>query len=333
MSRLNITRARPAPDSTTEQNPEQGGFDVQTTEAHGLRWINVDGPTELAVEWLKETDVVDVHPLDLEDVHSRRRQRAKIDVYDNYAFVILHFPRFDKRSGRLQPAELDVLVADNLLITIPKDPMKALRGLWRRCQDPEEAAQHMSRGSGHLFYEVVDTMFDYCFPILDKIGFKLDAIEDELFEGQPDELVRDISQVKQEIINSRKIIQPQRPTLRLLERPLQRYTPHDLELYFDDIVDKNERIWDLLENYKEVIDSLENTNESIITRRLNEVVRTLTVLSAVVLPLTLIAGIYGMNTEGLPFADQGWRSFLFPLLLMLLAAGGMLGWFRWKRWL
>jgi magnesium transporter len=329
-NRLNIGRGRRRADGA-EVHIEHGALDLHVIEAHGLRWINLDAPLELAADWLAENH--DFHPLDLEDVRSRRRQRAKIDVYDEYVFVVLHFPRFDKATGRLQPAELNVFVTDNLVITIPKEPMKALDGLWRRCQSPEEAAVHMSRGSGHLFYEIVDTMFDYCFPILDKIGFKLDAIEDELFEGRSEEIVRDISQAKQEIINYRKIIQPQRPTLRLLERPLQRFTPHDLELYFDDIVDKNERIWDLLENYKEVAESLEATNEAVITHRLNEILRTLTVLSAIVLPLTLIAGVYGMNTDGLPFAGIGPAAFLFPIALMVISVVGMLTWFRWKRWL
>jgi len=176
-------------------------------------------------------------------------------------------------------------------------------------------------------------MYDYCFPILDKIGFKLDSIEDELFEGESQDLVRDISNTKQEIINFRKIVKPQRPTLRLLERNVQRYAPQDLELYFDDIVDKSERIWDLLENYKEVAEALEATNESVITHKLNDIIRVLTILSAIVLPLTLITSIYGMNVEELPFADSGVLSLVFPLILMVVIGAVLIAWFRHKRWL
>jgi magnesium transporter len=326
----NIGRTRRGRSDAAGPRPEPTALDVQVNESHGLTWVNLEAPTEQVADWLERN--YDFHPLDLEDVRSRRRQRAKIDTYDDYVFVVLHFPRFDKRTGRLQPAEVDIFVAENLVITIPKEPMKALRGLWSRCLVGEEADVHMSRGSGYLFYEIVDTMYDYCFPILDKIGFKLDAIEDELFEGKTDELVRDISQTKQEIINYRKIIKPQRPTLRLLDRHLQRYAPQDLELYFDDIVDKNERIWDLLEGYKEVAEALDATNETIITHRLNDILKTLTVLSAIVLPLSLIASIYGMNVV-LPFAESGALSLIFPLALMVVAAAGLLVWFRIKRWL
>jgi magnesium transporter len=176
-------------------------------------------------------------------------------------------------------------------------------------------------------------MYDYCFPILDKIGFKLDALEDDIFAERSEEVVRDISNVKQEIINYRRIIKPQRPTLRQLERHAQRFAPEDLELYIDDIVDKNERIWDNLENYKEVAEALEATNESVITHRLNDLIRLLTILSAVILPMTLITGFYGMNVDALPFARDGAWSVLFTVLIMALIGGALIWYFRRKKWL
>ena len=312
--------------------PERTRPDVQRIEAHGLTWLNIESPTEIETAWLAEH--YEFHPLDLEDVLSRRRQRAKIDEYEDYLFIVLHVPRFDKRTGRLQAAELNMFVAEDLVITLPNEPLKPLSALWSRCERNEPAReQHMSKGSGYLVYEIVDTMYDYCFPILDKIGFKLDSIEDALFEGESDDLVRDISNIKQEIINYRKIVKPQRPTLRLLERSNQRYAPQDLEIYFDDIVDKSERIWDLLENYKEVAEALEATNESVITHKLNDIIRVLTVLSTILLPLTLIASIYGMNVDVLPYNRAGAFSLIFPLLLMVVIAGALILWFRHKRWL
>src|SRR6185369_295898 len=139
--------------------------------------------------------------------------------------------------------------------------------------------------------------FDYCFPILDKIGHKLDRIEDEMFAGAAEDVVRDLSNVKQEIISYRKVIKPERSTLRVLERRINRFLPEELELYFDDINDAVERIWDQLDNYKEVVEALEQTNESVISHRQNDVLRLLTIFSVVLLPLTLISGIFGMNVE------------------------------------
>jgi magnesium transporter len=306
--------------------------DVQRLEAFGLTWLNLERPTEIETAWLAEH--YEFHPLDLEDVLSRRRQRAKVDEYDDYSFIVLHFPRFDKRTGRLQAAELNIFVAQDLLITLPNEPLKPINALWGRCVAREDERERlMSKGSGYLLYELVDAMYDYCFPILDKIGFKLDALEDAIFEERSEEIVRDISNVKQEIINYRRIVIPQRPTLRLLERHAQRFSPGDLELYFDDVVDKSERIWEQLENYKEVSEALEATNESVIGHRLNDLIRVLTLLSAVLLPLTVITGFYGMNVDSLPFAHDGAWSVVFTILVMAAIAGALLWYFRRKRWL
>lgn len=310
--------------------PERDRPDVQRLEAFGLTWLNIEEPTEAETAWLAEHH--DFHPLDFEDVLSRRRQRSKIDEYDDYVFLVLHFPRFDKRTGRLQATELNVFIGPGLLITIPKEPLKPISALWSRCESREDARfDFMSKGSGFLLYEIVDQMFDYCFPILDKIGFKLDTLEDAIFEGESRELVRDISNVKQEIINYRKVIKPQRPTLRMLERAVQRYAPEDLEIYFDDIVDAQERIWDMLENYKEVVEALEESNEAVISHRVNDILRVLTSISVIVLPLTLLASIWGMNV-GVPGRGDA-TAFWVVIGLMLGLLVGMVAWFRKRGWL
>jgi magnesium transporter len=143
--------------------------------------------------------------------------------------------------------------------------------------------------------------------------------------------VRDLSNVKQEIISYRKIIKPERSTLRLLERQIERFLPEDLELYFDDIVDASERIWDLLDNFKEVVEALEDTNESVISHRQNDVLRILTVVSVVLLPLTLITGIFGMNVHFPGFESA--TAFWVIAGAMLALAAGLIAFFRYKRWL
>jgi magnesium transporter len=305
---------------------------IQRLESHGLVWLHIESATEVETRAL--ADEFGFHPLDLEDVLSRSRQRAKIDAYDEYLFLVLHFPRYHKTSGRLQAVELNVFVADGLLITIPEEPLKPVSQLWTACIGSEQRrAELMSKGSGYLLYAMVDGMYDYCFPILDKIGVKLDSLEDAIFEGQREQVVRDISGVTHEIINFRKIVKPQRGTLRLLERSTKRYASEDLELYFDDVVDKSERIWDGLENYKEVAEALEATNTSVVTHRLNHLIRNLTVLSAVMLPLTLVTGFYGQNIDSLPLANHGVWSVVWTLALMVAVAAGLLAWFRQKRWI
>src|SRR6266576_3658257 len=249
-----IKRTRPrSGDGEVLARPEPR---VQELSANGLTWIHLDAPTLEEAELLQRR--FGWHPLDLEDVLSRR-QRPKIDEY---------------------------------------------------------------RDDGYLF--------DYCFPILDKIGHKLDSLEDDIFEGRSDEVVRDISNVKQEIISYRKIIKPERPTLRLLERYVERFLPQELELYFDDIVDASERIWDILDNYKEVVEALEDTNESAINHRQNDILRVLTVVSVILLPMTLVTGIFGMNVQFPGFGTAAaWWAIVAGMVTLAVCLAAF---FRYKRW-
>src|ERR671919_20809 len=283
-----------SPPEPAERQPQ-----VETVQGTGLRWVNVERPTPLETAWLEEH--YEFHALDLEDVLSRN-QRPKIDEYPDYLFIVLHFPVFDSAVGRLNAGELDIFVGPDYLVTIPNQPLQPVEYLFERCRQKEELREQLfSRGSGYLLYRIVDESFDYCFPMLRKIGNKLDALEDDIFEGRSEEVVRDISNVKQEIINFRKVVRPQRTVLRDLEHVKGRFLAPDLdlEIYFDDVVDAHERIWDMLENYKEVVEALEETNESVISHRVNDVLRVLTSISVIVLPLTLLASVWGMNV-GIP---------------------------------
>jgi magnesium transporter len=324
-----IKRTRPrSSDGEVLARPEPR---VQELSANGLTWIHLDAPTLEEAELLQRR--FGWHPLDLEDVLSRR-QRPKIDEYpdDGYLFVVLHFPVYDKRIQRLNAAELDVFVGQDYLVTLPNVELLPVTRLFHRChEDLELRAQLFGKGSGYLLYHVLDDLFDYCFPILDKIGHKLDSLEDDIFEGRSDEVVRDISNVKQEIISYRKIIKPERPTLRLLERYVERFLPQELELYFDDIVDASERVWDILDNYKEVVEALEDTNESAINHRQNDILRVLTVVSVILLPLTLITGIFGMNVHfpGFDTSTAWWAI----VAAMVTLAVSLAAFFRYKRWL
>ncbi len=302
---------------------------LQELHAHGLTWIHLDAPT------LEEATVLAErfgwHPLDLEDVLSRR-QRPKVDEYPDYLFGVLHFPVYDKAIQRLNAAELDFFVGNGYLVTLPAVELLPVTRLFVRCQEDRELREQLfTKGSGYLLYHILDDLFDYCFPILDKIGHKLDSVEDDMFEERAEDVVRDLSNVKQEIISYRKIIKPERATLRLLERKVERFLPEDLELYFDDIVDASERVWDLLDNFKEVVEALEDTNESVISHRQNDVLRVLTVVTVILLPLTLITGIFGMNVH---FPGFGSATAFWAIAGFMLGLGvGMTAFFRYKRWL
>jgi magnesium transporter len=305
--------------------------------AGGVTWVHLLSPTSGEAQLLANR--FGWHPLDIEDVLSRR-QRPKVDAYSGdedgqgrYLFTVLHFPVYDATVGRLNAGELDAFIGPDYLVTLPAVELRPVSRLFRRCEENEEfREQLLARGSGRLFYEVLDDLYDYCFPILDKIGFKLEQIDESIGEDEgARDLVTDIHKVKQEIISYRKIIKPQRPTLRQLERQIERFLPEELELYFDDLVDASERIWDLLDNYKEVVEALESTNESLISHRQNDILYVLTIFLVVLTPLSFITGFFGMNVHFPGF--NSWGAFLAAIGFMLATVAGMLAFFRWKRWL
>jgi magnesium transporter len=321
-----VTRGRTVvPPAIVEPEASQ----VEVAEAGGIRWVNIEQPRPAHRAWLEER--FDFHPLDYEDVFSRN-QRPKIDEYDSYLFIVLYFPRFDKQVGRLNAAELDLFVGPDFLVTLPSQPLQPVEYLFERARASDELReQWFSKGTGYLLYKIVDACVDASFPMLAKMGNKLERIEDEIFEGRSKEVVRDISNVKQEIINFRKIVRPQRAVFGDLERTKQRYLAEDLDVYFDDINDASERVWQMLEVYKETVEALEATNESVLSHQLNDVLRVLTVLSVVFLPLTLIASVFGMNVR---VPGQGHIGPFWALIVvMVVIAAAMIVFFRKRRWL
>lgn len=337
MPRPRLRRAPPTPAETPPRAaPEREIARVEEVEHGGLRWINIERPGPAEEAWLREH--FEFHSLDYEDVRSHN-QRPKIDEYPGYIFIVLHLPVFDKQVGRLNAAELDLFVGPDFVITLPNQPLKPVEYLFERCRASDETrASRMEKGAGYLLYTIVDDAFSYCFPMLRKIGIKLDRIESDIFvEGRSREVVRDISNAKQEIINFRKIIRPQRAVLRDLERTKARYIAaelgpgEDLEIYFDDIIDASERMWDMLENFKEVIEALEATNETVLSHAVNDVLRVLTAMSVVFLPLTLIASVWGMNS-GVP-GEGSAAAFWLIVAGMVVLLVTMLSYFKHRDWL
>jgi len=325
----NLPRLRRGARGVVSRPPEQPETpNVESLEAHGLRWINIERPRPIDRAWLEEH--FDFHPLDYEDVYSRN-QRPKVDEYDDYLFVVLHFPKYDKQVGRLNAAELDVFVGPDYVITLPNEQLDPVEYLFERCRASEEVRDALfTRGAGYLLYRIVDSCVDASFPMLRKIGNKLEDLEGDIFEGRSADIVRDISNAKQEIINFRKIVRPQRAALRDLDRT-RRYVPEDLEIYFDDIVDASERVWDMLENFKEVVEGLEDSNEAVLSHRLNDVLRVLTSFSVLFLPLTLIASIWGMNV-GVP-GEHSIGAFWIIIGVMVGILVGLIAVFRRRGWL
>lgn len=272
--------------------------EIRIIEFNGLKWIDIIRPTDKEIQMIK--DMYDFHDLLLEDCMTEH-QRSKVDSYEDYSFIVLHLPRYKKELFRLDPEEIDIFIGHDYLVTLHEGELKPLVELAQNCESKEELRiEYMKEGSALLLYEIIKTLFDYCFPMLDKIGNMVNEISKQVFANHSKSMLETISRAKMQIISYRSVIKPLRPVILILEKIIHKYLPKDMDIYFDDITDKIEKIWDMLENYKEVIESADSTFTSLTNHTMNGLMRTFTIIQVAILPMTLVSGLFSMNVQGIP---------------------------------
>ena len=312
--------------AVTKTGKKEEQLNIESLTWGDLTWVNIERPTEKETEYLAQN--YPFHPLDLDDCLSRV-QRPKIDVYKDYLFLVFHFPVFIKEARVTNPSQLSVFIGENFLITLHKGDLKPLVKLFRDCQLREESQEeNFSQGSGYLLYRITDRLVDYCFPILNRVVDNIEDVEDNIFSENARGAIKALSALRRDIISFRRIIWPMRAVLGSLEPKIRSFTKMDLTVYFGDMVDHVDKIWDALDEYKEVIEGLNDTYDSLATNRTNDVMRMLTVIATILLPITVIASLYGMNIP-LPFQNSSF-SLLFVFLIIAVFIGGMLLFFRRK---
>ena len=295
-----------------------------------LTWINIENPTETELDFLSSK--YPFHPLDLDDCLSRI-QRPKIDEYKDYLFLVLHFPVFNKEARVTTPSQVSVFIGDGYLITLHKGDLKPLVKLFRDCELNEETREEdFNYGSGYLLYRVIDRLVDYCLPILSKIGDNIEKVEEQIFTTGIPRGIREISILRRDILSFRRIIWPMRSVISRLGSKIYRFTNIDLSVYFGDVVDHMDLIWDGLDEYKEIVEGLNDTHDSVATNRTNEVIRMLTIIATVLLPITVVASIFGMNIPLGIFGDSPIAP-VFISLICLVIIGGMLFFFKRHHWI
>lgn len=298
-----------------------------------MTWIDIAPPAENETRYLGEK--FGFHPLDLDDCLSRI-QRPKIDQYEKYLFLVLHFPVFHKEVKVTRPSQLSVFIGPDYLVTLHRGTLKPLVKFFRDCQLDEEARQqNFSQGSGYLLYRIIDRLVDYCIPILSRIGSNIERTENTIFASRVmPRAIEELSILRRDVISFRRIIWPMRAVIASLEPKIRRFTGMDLSVYFGDMIDHMDKIWDGLDEYKEIIEGLNDTYDSLANHHTGEVMRMLTVIATVLMPFLGVSGIYGMNVALPGGLDEGsLMPFFLLLLAMFLLTGGMLAFLRWRRWI
>jgi len=326
MARLRVRRKA----KEKKEVEKESSLNIETVTWGDLTWVNIEPPTEREKEYLAQN--YPFHPLDLDDCLSRI-QRPKIDEYKDYLYLVFHFPVFNKEARVTNPSQLSVFIGEKYLITLHKGELKPLVALFRDCELNEDTRQeHFSEGTGYLLYRIIDRLVDYCLPIINKMSANIEKTEDDIFSshGMP-RAIGEISALRRDVIAFRRIIWPMRAVIATLEPKIRRFTSMDLAVYFGDMIDHVDRIWDALDEYKEIIEGLNDTHDSLATNRTNEVIRMLTLIATILLPLTVVASLYGMNIP-LPFQESHY-SFALVFGVWLIIVSCMLYFFRRHRWI
>jgi magnesium transporter len=298
------------------QKKKEEKLNIDTLNWKGMTWVDIAPPSQKEIDYLAEN--YHFHPLDLDDTLSRR-QRPKIDEYKDYLFIVFHFPIYNKEEQLLSVSQLSVFIGQDYLITIHKGVLKPLVKLFRECEiDEESREEYLGQGAGFLLYRILDRLVDYCQPILNKVSDGIEDVEDEIFKQTGTSTVREISRLRRDVIAFRRIIWPMRAVVGRLEPRIRRFINIDMSVYFGDMVDHLDRIWDGLDEYKEIIEGLNYTHDSMATNRTNETIRILTIIATIMLPVTVVGSLYGMNIK-MPFADSDYAVFIvFGLMLTII---------------
>jgi magnesium transporter len=313
----------------------KGGFTIDVPATHwrvalrdegGLFWVDFSEEPPEGVEPLLR-EVFGFHPLAINDA-LREAYVAKIDNWGDYVYAVLHAVRFNPESLELVSREVDAFLGENYLVTYHAQPIQVVNSLWASCQNDQ---RRLEGGADHLLYRLLDLLTADYMPVVDRIDETIDHLEDEVFERPTQRTLNTIFSLKRAVLQLRRIISPQREVLNRLARDDYAMIDPKDRIYFRDVYDHLVRLADVNESLRDLISGTLDTYLSVTSNRINEVMKILTIFTALFMPISFLAGFFGMNFLGLPFDRAVW---LWGVVaIMVITPLGMFLWFRYKGWL
>jgi magnesium transporter len=302
---------------------------IDTLRIGTLKWHHINDPKEEDLKYLEEEFYF--HPLDIEDCRSVN-QRSKIDIYDSYYFIILHFPCFDRWDRFISSKELKIFWGEDFIISVGKTHDQ-VNQMFIEFKEQAEKKQEFDIGtSDALLYKILDRMMLDTLMLIRKVGLELELINRELFGRKAERIIERISLTRRNIILLNTMFKPQLRLFHMFESGEVKGYANSMEEYWGNILDHSQKIWDLTEDSAELIEGLSKTFDSLQTNKTNEIIKILTMISSILLPLTFIASLYGMNLTRLPLSGNPF--FFWFLMGGMLALGvGMIIYFKRRKWL
>lgn len=302
---------------------------MHTIKHRQVTWINIENPNNDDLLYLRNN--FNIHPLVIEELVTPTIQ-PQANIYDECVFLTIHVTLFDQKKRTSYPGEIDIVLTRTHLITTHKNEIFPIKMFFNELLHDEEKREfYMSRNPAKLLHQVLNVLLEAHFPQLNHIHKNIDYIEDKVFEGYEKEMVQEISIVKRDILNFKRTIKPQKSVIESLTKMRTPYIPENLKIYFQDLIGTNTRIWNSLESAKETIESLEDTNNSLLSNKLNLTMKVLTIFSAVMLPMTVYSNILAMSAD-IPFGTHPF-GFWIHMVIMFVISVFTIVIFKIRRWI
>ncbi|MGC9395880.1 MAG: magnesium/cobalt transporter CorA [Anaerolineae bacterium] len=297
----------------------------------GLSWVDLYEETaEVCAPILR--DIFGFHPLAIDDALEESHV-PKIDDWGEYLYLVLHAVSYNPQDNDIDTLELDIFVGSRYLVTHQTTPLKAVDRVWALCQRDE---RHLHKGAVHLLYKLADELAADYMPVVEDIDMTIDEIEDQVFDNPAPSVLEQIFGLKRALLTLRRIIAPQREVLNKLARGEYAVIPSDCGIFFRDVYDHLVRLYDIVDSLRDLVGGALDTYLSVINNRMNEVMKTLTVITTMFMPVSFLAGFFGMNFFQPVLTLNTWTgrgAFVGILALILLLPTSMYLWMRKRAWM
>lgn len=292
-----------------------------------VTWLNIDG---LAAEVLERAgDIFGIHPLILEDIQSTN-QRPKIEDVENYTFIVLRMIDYSDDDGEIIGEQVSLVLGENFVLSFQERPGDVFDGIRERIRSGKGRIRGM--GPDYLAYALMDAVVDHHFVVLEKLADRVEDIEEELIDDPTPQTLMVISKSKRELIELRKSVWPLREVIGSMERAESPLIGKETSLFLRDLYDNTIQVMDTIESLRDTVSGMLDIYLSVVSNRMNEIMKVLTIIATIFIPLTFIAGIYGMNFIFMPELEVKYA--YFGVLGVMLAVGlSMAYYFRRKGWL
>jgi magnesium transporter len=301
-------------------------FEYKTTNS--VTWINLNGLNHI-VEIEKLGEHYNLHPLVLEDIVSTN-QRPKIDEYEDYIFIVLKMMYYDEEE-HIVSEQVSFILGENYVLSLQEAEGDVFDTLRERIRQAKGRIRGL--GSDYLLYALIDSVVDHYYAIIETMGNKIEDLEDNLFEGlTKDEISSEIQSLKREVLKVRRAIFPLREIINRIDKSESKLIDQKTLHYFGDVYDHIIQVSDTIDIYREMIWGLMDMYMTTISNRMNEVMKVLTIIATIFIPLTFIAGIYGMNFENIPELHYEYSYYILWIVMIVIFIG-MLYYFKRKKWL